>query len=177
MIKLKTKIILFIFISTLGLITLCYIISSFSNNFPKNTIITKILVVKSKREMFLYSNNRIITSYHISLGFRPKGKKHFKGDGKTPEGLYKITAKNYQSVAYKSLRISYPNNADLQYAQRYKKDAGGDIMIHGLMGGYNFFWKFHTLIDWTGGCIAVTNQEMDELFDCVKIGTPIEINP
>lgn len=142
---------------------------------PKGSKVDKILVVKSKRQMHVFSNGKKLNTYTVSLGFRPRGKKRFEGDGKTPEGKYSIVSKNYKSVAYKSFGISYPNAADIKYAAQRAKSAGGHIMIHGLMNGLGYWGKFHRFIDWTGGCIALTNTEMDDLFRHVDIGCVIEI--
>lgn len=142
---------------------------------PKGSKVDKILVEKSKREMHVFSNGKKLKTYSISLGFRPKGKKHFEGDGKTPEGEYHIVSKNSQSIAHKSFGISYPNAADKKYAAQRGKSAGGHIMIHGMMNGLGYWGKFHRFIDWTGGCIAITNPEMDDLFRHVDVGCVIDI--
>lgn len=142
---------------------------------PKGSKVDKILVEKSIRKMHVYSKGKKLKTYSISLGFRPHGKKRFEKDGKTPEGKYYIVSKNSESIAYKSFGISYPNTADRQFAARYRKSVGGDIMIHGLKNKYWFWGKFHRFIDWTGGCIALTNNEMDDLFRHVDVGCEIEI--
>ena len=142
---------------------------------PKSCKLDRILVEKSKRLMHVFSNGIKIKTYRVSLGFRPRGKKHCEGDGKTPEGKYSIVSKNYNSIAYKSFGISYPNSADRQFAARHHKSAGGNIMIHGLMNGLGYWGKFHRFIDWTAGCIALTNNEMDDLFLHVDVGCKIEI--
>lgn len=119
----------------------------------------------------------MIKKYAISLGFSPKGKKRFENDGKTPEGLYYINNKNPNSICYKNLGISYPNKADILNAKKEHLPVGGSIKIHGLLNGRGFIGKFHRLFDWTNGCIAVTNMEIDELYNHTPIGTPIEIGP
>lgn len=139
--------------------------------------VDKILVFKSKREMQLLRDQRVLRVYKIALGGNPVGHKKVEGDNKTPEGLYKIVQHNPKSQFYKSLRISYPNEADRKAANQLGKDAGGDIMIHGLGKGFAFLGKAHVLHDWTLGCIAVTNEEIDEIFTAVADGTPIEIRP
>lgn len=123
--------------------------------------------------MELWVGNRLVKTYRISLGKNPVGHKQHQGDGKTPEGLYYINAKNPNSQFHLNLGISYPNNED----RRNSSDPGGDIKIHGLKNGNGFIGKFHRLLDWTNGCIAVTNEEMEELYEAVPIGTAIEINP
>jgi len=134
--------------------------------------ITAIEVYKSKRKMLLYSKNEVIQEYSISLGFQPIGKKMKEGDGKTPEGVYKIDAKNAHSSCYKNLGVSYPNASD-----RANGYTGGLIKIHGLKNGFGFVGKFHRFYDWTDGCIAVTDLEMEELFQNVTIGTKLIIYP
>lgn len=144
---------------------------------PLNVAIDKIVVYKSERLLLAYSNGHIVKRYNISLGFTPVGKKTFMGDGKTPEGVYTINGKSIHSKFYKNLSISYPSARDSKEAAVYGKKAGSDIKIHGLPNGFPLIGKFHRWYDWTRGCIAVTNREMDELYSAVDIGTPIEINP
>lgn len=142
---------------------------------PQNIIVDKILVEKSKRKMNVFSKGEKLKTYTISLGFQPIGKKQFEGDGKTPEGKYFIVSKNNHSIAFKSLGISYPNADNRKFAARYRKSSGGNIMIHGMMNNFWYWGKFHRFIDWTGGCIALTNNEMEDLFKHVNIGCEIEI--
>ena len=103
--------------------------------------------------------------------------KHRQGDGKTPEGFYVLDWRNPQSCCHLSLHVSYPNEADFTRAQLNGQDAGGDIMIHALPNGYGWIGRMHRLLDWTHGCIAVTDQEMDLIWNAVPDGTPIEILP
>jgi murein L,D-transpeptidase YafK len=144
-------------------------------DFKKGTTIDYIEVYKDDRVMKVYSKGKLLKTYDIALGFRPNGKKHFQGDGKTPEGVYYINDKNPNSIAHKNLGISYPNSEDIKYARENGMSPGGDIKIHGLMRRWEKFGLFHKYVDWTGGCIAVTNSEMDELYKHVKIGTKIKI--
>ena len=139
--------------------------------------ITRIVVFKSKRQMNVYAGDILLKSYQISLGKSPVGDKSFEGDNKTPEGQYIINAKNPNSVCYKNLGISYPNQSDIQVSKSLGKPTGGDIKIHGLPNKQSFLGKFHRFKDWTNGCIAITNTEMEELYQAVDIGTPITINP
>ena len=136
-----------------------------------------IKVDKSERKLFAYSKGRLNKVYKISLGKNPDGEKQYQGDNKTPEGVYYINAKNANSIAYKNLGISYPNNKDILTAKKLNKPTGGDIKIHGMMNGLGLIGRIHSFSDWTNGCIAVTNSEMDELFKYVKIGTKIKIVP
>jgi murein L,D-transpeptidase YafK len=137
--------------------------------------IDRILVIKHERKMIVYSNNEELKTYKISLGKHPEGKKEFEGDQKTPEGLYTINDKNPNSEFHLNLGISYPNEEDIKDAERLNKKPGGLIKIHGLKNGLGFIGKFHRLSDWTLGCIAVTNSEIEELYENVPIGTVIEI--
>lgn len=164
---------LIIFLSVLLLVIVYYFIPE--RKLPRGAKVDKILVEKSKRQMHVFSKGKKLKTYRVSLGFSPRGKKRFEGDGKTPEGRYFIISKNEQSIAHKSFGISYPNIIDRQFAARYRKSAGGNIMIHGMMNGLGYWGKFHCFIDWTGGCIALTNNEMDDLFRHVDVGCEIEI--
>ena len=145
--------------------------------FPSNVVIDKMVVLKSNRQLYTYSKGERIKVYKISLGFHPNGKKEYQNDGRTPEGFYKINEKNPNSVCHKNLGISYPNQADIDNAKKLRKPTGGSIKIHGMINGNGIIGKFHRWVDWTGGCIAVTDREMDELYAHTPIGTPIEIRP
>jgi murein L,D-transpeptidase YafK len=137
----------------------------------------KLVVYKSKRQLLLYSNGQILKTYTISLGKAPIGDKTIEGDTKTPEGLYFINDKNSTSNYHKSLGISYPDKNDIETAKQFGAPAGSDIKIHGLKNNLGFISKFHRFFDWTQGCIAVTDEEIDELYSVVTIGTPFEIYP
>jgi murein L,D-transpeptidase YafK len=143
----------------------------------KSVSIDKIVVTKHKRRLDLISNNQIIKSYKISLGRVPKGHKEYEGDKKTPEGLYFINDKNPNSGYYKNLGISYPNQQDIEHAKSIGKSPGGLIKIHGMKNSIGWIGRVHLLFDWTMGCIALTDKEIDELYENIKIGTPIEIKP
>jgi len=137
--------------------------------------IDKLLVVKHKRELTVFSKGKVLKTYKISLGGVPIGKKEFEGDKKTPEGIYSINDKNPNSDYHLNLAVSYPNEADSLHALKFGKSAGGEIKIHGLPNGYGFIGKFQRFQDWTLGCIALTNSEIEELFYNVPMGTEIEI--
>lgn len=115
--------------------------------------------------------------YPIALGFNPIGRKQFQGDGKTPEGVYRINERNPNSAYHKNLGISYPNAADKAYAAGQGKAPGGLIKIHGLPNGQGFIGRQHLRLDWTDGCIAVTDDEIDELYRSVVHNAPIDIRP
>ncbi len=137
--------------------------------------IDKILIIKYERKLIVFSNGEELKTYKISLGKEPIGKKEFEGDKKTPEGIYFINMRNPNSDFYLNLRISYPNISDKKYAEKFNKNPGRQITIHGLKNGLGFIGKFHRFFDWTLGCIAVTNNEIEELYNNVPLGTIIEI--
>lgn len=144
---------------------------------PENSKINRLVVYKSKRIMYAYSGDNLLKSYTISLGKNPVGHKEFEGDNKTPEGIYTINERNANSAYHKNLGVSYPNEADKEFAERYGKSPGGLIKIHGLKNGRGYIGKFHRWKDWTAGCIAVTNKEVDELYKAVIHNAVIEILP
>ncbi len=137
----------------------------------------RILIEKAARKLTLYRGPEVIRTYRVALGSRPTGKKECHGDERTPEGQYVIDGRNKSSRYHRSLHISYPNAADREAAKRLKCNPGGDIMIHGLTNGYGWVGKLHTALDWTLGCIAVTNEEIEEIWNLVPNGTPIAIHP
>ncbi len=139
--------------------------------------VDSIVVVKRFRHMFVFHNRKLLKVYHISLGEAPVGAKHFEGDRKTPEGIYTIDGKNPNSQAHKALAISYPNENDRKYAKSKALPPGGNIKIHGLLNGTEKEKDDYMSGDWTWGCIAVNNEDMDELYANVKIGTVINILP
>lgn len=135
----------------------------------------KILVEKSARRLSLLSQGKVLKSYAVSLGWQPKGKKQQEGDGRTPEGFYKIDYRNPNSAFHLSLHVSYPDNNDLKNAKANGYSAGGNIMIHGMKNGFGQIGKLHRFVDWTAGCIAVTDSEIEEIWQAVPDGTVIEI--
>lgn len=142
-----------------------------------DTRVTSIVVEKEKRLMTVYNGTRLLKSYRIALGGNPLGHKQHEGDSRTPEGRYIIDGKNPNSSFHLSLKISYPNRADTQKARRKGLSPGGAIMIHGTPGGLSALNAMGFYSDWTAGCIAVTNAEIEELFAAVRVGTPILIRP
>ena len=131
-----------------------------------------LVVWKKKRVLALFKNSKMIKAYRIRLGFSPNGQKQQEGDGKTPEGKYYITHKNPKSKFYLSLGINFPNQFDKKRAQDKGLNPGSDIFIHGL-GKKNVI--LHYLFDWTEGCIAVTNKEIEEIYELVEPGTVLYI--
>lgn len=142
-----------------------------------NRIADRVLVEKGARRLTLFRNDRPIKSYEIALGRQPVGAKQFEGDNKTPEGRYVIDSRKRDSAYHRALHISYPRPQDVAFAARQKRSAGGNIMIHGLPNGMGSLGPLHRLRDWTAGCIAVTNQEIEELWQTIPDGAPIEIRP
>ena len=135
------------------------------------------MVYKADRTLVLLSQGKQVRSYKIALGAAPSGPKVRQGDHKTPEGTYILDSRNPNSRFHKAFHISYPNSKDIATAKRLGVSPGGDIMLHGLPKGYAWVGKAHALHDWTDGCIAVTNEEVDEIWKLVRVGTPIEIDP
>lgn len=137
-----------------------------------------VLVKKSEKTLYLLQQGRVLKQYRIMLGPRPKGHKLQEGDERTPEGIYTLDRKNPNSRFHKSIRLSYPNTADIARADKYNVDPGNNIMIHGMKNG----WNEKTMaraekFNWTDGCIALRNTDMDEIWEAVDVGTPIEIKP
>jgi murein L,D-transpeptidase YafK len=142
-----------------------------------NTRIDSLVVYKSKHQLLAYSRGKLIKTYTVALGRQPVFAKQIEGDKKIPEGIYYINDKNPNSGWHKNLDISYPNQNNIKRAKQLGKSPGGNIKIHGLQNKKGYIGKFHRWNDWTFGCIAVTNEEMDELYNAAKIGTRIEIKP
>jgi len=134
-----------------------------------------VLIKKSERRMFLIKNGRVLRHYDISLGRNPKGHKEQEGDKRTPEGHYLLDYKLEDSAFYKAIHISYPNETDLENARKKNVEPGGKIMIHGQPNGNGHLAKVTQQYDWTSGCIAVTNQDMDEIWQLIEENTPITI--
>lgn len=144
---------------------------------PAGVFADRVLVNKAERRLMLYHGNKLLRSYRIALGDNPIGHKQQEGDERTPEGRYKLDYRNPHSAYHLSLHISYPNAADRASAKKRRVKPGGLIMIHGLHKGFAYLGKLHTQTDWTDGCIAVTNDEIEEIWRLVRDGTPIIILP
>jgi murein L,D-transpeptidase YafK len=135
---------------------------------------TKIVVKKSDHTLTLYNNQIKLQSYKVSLG-SSSGPKQQAGDRKTPEGLYVVDAKNPSSKFHHAFHLSYPNAQDVARAKKLGVDPGGDIEIHGQMNSLAWLGPMARHVDWTAGCIALTNDEIDAIWPIVPIGTPVEI--
>ncbi len=137
----------------------------------------RLVILKSERQLVLMRGDRVVRVYRVALGRYPKGHKVREGDARTPEGSYTINYKLANSNFYKAIQISYPNHRDIARAGALGVSPGGKIMIHGMPNRMSEERVGHPVIDWTQGCIAVTNREMDEIWRMVDTGTPIEIHP
>ncbi len=143
----------------------------------RGTQVDYVLVKKSSKELTLFSGTDIIKTYKIALGKNPVGHKVKEGDQKTPEGMYFIDTRYANSKYHLALHISYPDAIDVQKARSLGSPPGGGIMIHGTGDEYKWMGKLHASINWTDGCIAVTNKEIEEIWQLVPDGTLIEIRP
>jgi murein L,D-transpeptidase YafK len=164
---------------TIALTTVAFLISmgaTKAHSQEKKTA-DRIVVMKSARTMTLESNGHVLKTYKVALGGQPVGAKERQGDHKTPEGEYTIDAKKEQSRFDMALHLSYPNAADRARARNLGLNPGGDVEIHGLGKQYGWIGARHRMVDWTDGCIAVTNDEIQEIFGMVPVGTHVEIRP
>jgi tetratricopeptide (TPR) repeat protein len=139
--------------------------------------VDKILIEKKARRLQLISKGEVLKTYKIALGGNPVGPKERQGDNKTPEGTYVIDSCNKDSCYHLSLHISYPNERDKRRAKELGVSPGGDIMIHGIKNGFAQVGDLHTEVDWTKGCIAVTDEEIEEIAKVAPKGTIVEIRP
>jgi len=158
------------FILTITLLLSC-LIPAFGSD------IDYVLVNKSEQKMYLLSQGERVKEYRVVFGGNPKGHKQQEGDQRTPEGKYVLDYKKADSAFHKAIHISYPNEQDKAKAREKGVNPGGLIMIHGQKNGLGWLSWLSQNFNWTDGCIAVTNEEMDEIWDLVKVGIPIEIRP
>lgn len=134
-----------------------------------------VVLHKGSRRLELYENGSLLAAYDVSLGRHPIGPKQRRGDGRTPEGQYYLDYRNGHSAFYRALHISYPNSADIAAARAAGVDPGGFVMIHGMRNGLGWIGRLHLVVNWTDGCVAVTDREMDEIWRAVPDGTKIII--
>ncbi len=160
-----------------GLLAILLCALGTSQTVPTSRHADRVLVLKKERMLQLLNHGKAIKTYKVALGGDPLGSKTRQGDHKTPEGVYVLDARNPHSQFYKSIHISYPNADDRAAARQKGVSPGGDVFVHGLPNGYRYVGAAHRLKDWTDGCIAVTDREMDEIWQAVADGTPIEIRP
>lgn len=137
--------------------------------------IDRIVVDKSERMLWAYEAGGPVRGFPVALGTDPVGDKERQGDGRTPEGVYPVVLHKLDSSFHRALRLGYPTPEQVEAAEEAGVDPGGDIMIHGLPNGQGFIGKAHLQADWTAGCIAVTNDEIEWLYRFVADGTPVEI--
>lgn len=136
-----------------------------------------VVVKKSEQRLFLYGNGKPFADFHVAFGANPEGHKQQEGDERTPEGSYVLDHKKEDSAFFKAIHISYPNAADIAQAKGRGVNPGGAIMIHGQKNGFGLLSPIAQLFNWTDGCIALTNKDMQTVWEAVDAGTPIEIEP
>ncbi|MBU2871059.1 L,D-transpeptidase family protein [Colwellia sp. E2M01] len=151
------------------------ILLSFLYSFPSFAFVDLVMVDKSDNKMYLLSSGKVIKEYHVALGKNPEGHKEQEGDKRTPEGLYTLDYKKEDSAFYRAMHISYPNEIDLANAKDKGVSAGGLIMIHGQRNNFEGLPRYTQQSNWTNGCIALTNPEIDEFMSLVDVGTQIHI--
>jgi murein L,D-transpeptidase YafK len=172
----RTAIVLLVAVLALVWITYLYAHQVW-NPLPTGTKIDRIFIEKSARKLSVFVNGKSLKSYRVALGRNPVGAKQEEGDNKTPEGIYRIDGRNTESNFHLALHISFPSDEDKAQAAERGVSAGFDIMIHGIRNGRGWIGAFHRLSDWTAGCIALTDEEIEELWRVTPDGTTIEIRP
>jgi len=162
-----------------GLIGLAFVVAAHTNfaPLPQDSFADRVLVEKAARRLTLFRNGEVLKEYRVALGRVPDGPKEYEGDQRTPEGVYTIDFHKPDSDYHLALHISYPEQRDIDRASKEGWSAGSDIMIHGLPNGRGWPGRFHRQIDWTAGCIAVADFEIEEIYRAVPDGTPVEIRP
>lgn len=143
-----------------------------------NSVLAEVDLVKvdkSENRMYLLDGENVLKEYHVAFGANPKGHKQKEGDERTPEGTYTLDYKKEDSAFYRAMHISYPNEADKENAKKRGESPGGFIMVHGQKNGLGWLTPILQSFNWTNGCIALTNAEMDEFMELVVVGTPIQI--
>jgi murein L,D-transpeptidase YafK len=166
-----------LFICFVALIGVTYLFPGPGKALATQVKADKVIVIKSKRILMLMRDGEILKAYKIALGKQPKGHKINAGDKRTPEGNYILDSRKPDSKFHKSIHVSYPNESDILNAKKRGVSPGGAIMIHGLPDKLEDIGKSHRTWDWTDGCIAVTNTEIEEIWQLVPDKTPIEIKP
>jgi murein L,D-transpeptidase YafK len=136
-----------------------------------------VLILKKDHVLELLAGGKVIRTYKVALGSGGLAAKEREGDGRTPEGHYVIDSRNEHSAYHRALHISYPNDEDRRRAAKLGVSPGGEIMIHGLPNGKGWIGEAHRMYDWTLGCVAVTDDEIEEIWKLVPVGTPVEIRP
>jgi murein L,D-transpeptidase YafK len=144
---------------------------------PPEAIADLVIVHKAARRLELFQSGTLLKSYAVSLGRHPSGPKQQQGDGRTPEGEYRLDYRNPISAFHRALHISYPGTADVAAARARGIAPGGLVMIHGMKNGFGWIGRLHRAVDWTDGCVAVTDAEMEEIWRAVPDGTRIVLTP
>ncbi|MCR5535864.1 MAG: L,D-transpeptidase family protein [Succinivibrio sp.] len=147
------------------------------HSFYKKNLVDLVIVNKRSHQMLLLKNDQVVKKYWIALSNRPQGAKEYEGDKRTPEGTYTLDYIKEKSRFYKAFHISYPNQEDIRHARSLGRRPGGMIMVHGQPASKSEYHDALQRSDWTNGCIALLNPEMDEFISLVDVGTPIQINP
>jgi murein L,D-transpeptidase YafK len=142
---------------------------------PAYAEVSLVKVDKSEGKMYLMEGDALVKEYHVAFGANPKGHKQQEGDERTPEGEYTLDYKKEDSAFYRAMHISYPNDNDIANAKELGVSPGGFIMVHGQRNWLGWLAPVTQRFNWTNGCIALTNTEMDEFMELVKIGTKIQI--
>lgn len=163
------------------LVALVFIVLAMANldlsPLPRDARADRVVVLKGRHQLQLMNGNEVLKTYRVALGRGGPSPKRQEGDGKTPEGTYTLSAHNAASHFHRAILISYPNADDFQRARTAGVTAGGNIELHGIKRGWGWLGSLHHYVDWTDGCIAVTDPEIDEIWRAVPDGTPIEIRP
>ncbi len=154
-----------------------FLFFSLSAAAAESVVADKVLIEKKARRLTLFSKGQEIKAYKVALDRNPEGVKEKEDDNKTPEGAYVVDSRNKTSGYHLSLHISYPNENDKRRAKELGVSPGGNIMIHGMKNGFGWVGRFRTWFDWTKGCIAVTDKEIEEMAKVVPNGTAVEIRP
>ena len=137
----------------------------------------RVVIEKARRTLTVYAGETRLARFYVALGKAPVGPKQCRGDNRTPEGLYYVSGRKEKSDFYRALRLSYPSERDVERAREAGCDPGGDIMIHGLKEDWGIASKLHRRTDWTKGCVAVTNEEIEQLWTLLPDGVAVEIRP
>jgi murein L,D-transpeptidase YafK len=162
---------------TLIVATLLLVVNHHSDPLLRDLRADRIEMFKAKRTLELWNGSQMLKQYTVSLGHNPLGPKTQEGDSRTPEGTYRIDYRNPESRFHLALHISYPDSLAIQRAKTLHISPGGMIMLHGLRNGLGWIGKLHRLADWTDGCIAVTNPEIEEIYRAIPDGAVINIHP
>jgi murein L,D-transpeptidase YafK len=174
LLKLLLLLLIILCVAALGVLAAAYLNL---HPLPRDAVADRVLVEKAARRLTLLHGDNVLKTYRVALGRAPVGAKEYEGDQRTPEGIYSIDFHKLDSDYHLALHVSYPEQRDIDRAAAQGLSAGSDIMIHGLPNGRGWLGAFHRRSDWTAGCIAVTDFEIEEIFRAVSDGTPVEIRP